>query len=111
MADPCAQLVVTRRFEVKNAAPELLHPCAPLGRLCSCLGRHTGSISAFGEKPYRAAEKLAVRICRAANFLACHRVAGQESGLVRLIVTSRSTFAENMLYAADISYELMWLQN
>ena len=66
---------------------------------------------AFGKKPYCAAEKLAVRICRAANFLACHRVAGQESGLVRLVVMTRSTFAGNTLYAADIGYKLMRLQN
>src|SRR5271155_859996 len=111
MADPCAQLVVPRGIEVEKAATELLHPCAPLGCFCACFRRYAGFTRTFGKEPNRAAEDFAVCIGCSAHFLAGHWVAGEKSGLVGLVVVTGGMLAENSFHAADVGYELMWLQN
>ena len=68
--------------------------------------------SAHGVKSQTApANRFAIGIFGAADFFACHGVAGQESGLAGGVVFVTGTGTNRAFDAADVGDELMFTQN
>ena len=109
MADPGAEDVMAGWIEVDDATAEARDPGAPFLRRPARpdLSRWT----AWSEEPDCAIEERAVGIFSAADFFACHGVAGEKSGLAGRVVFGMGAGTDCAFDAADIGDELVFTED